>query len=67
MALKVTLKKEATLSDNWMQKEDFERVFKNDKAALIELLKEDTSWFLEDIGGLDSLIESFEWVDDAPK
>jgi len=62
MGIRITLRKTVCLDDTWCSKEDFDEVFRGNKPALVELLNEDIISFLEDCGGIDGLIESFEWV-----
>ena len=63
MGIRITLSKTVCLDDTWCSKEDFDDVFKGNKASLVELLNEDIISFLENCGGIDGLIESFEWVE----
>ncbi len=59
------LKPEIRLSD-WISREEWDEVFKDNLPALMGLLNEDWLAVIEEAGGLEGLIVSAEWVD-APE
>ena len=48
------------LGDHWISKEEFEGL---DVLDILELFQEDTTAFLEDLGGLDGIVKTVRWED----
>ena len=60
----IEVKIEATvkLGDIWCDKLTWDEIFEGDLNGFIALLQEDWSSFIEEAGGLESLIKSAKWI-----
>lgn len=60
MSLRVYLKHEVVLSTLWCSKEEFDQI---GEAGVRELFGEDLLALLEDLGGVEGLVERVAWED----
>lgn len=51
--------------DTWMSAQEWDEEFKDNLPALVELLNEDWMSVIEEAGGLEGLIVSAEWQEEA--
>jgi len=61
MGLVVKLSKDVELSDIWSDRKDYEACYKDNLPALLELLEEDILSFIDEAGGLASIVTASYW------
>jgi hypothetical protein len=63
MPIRIRLEKTFELSDIWCDRKIFEEELASNRRAFLELLNEDWTALIDEAGGLEVMLQKYEWVE----